>query len=201
MKRLPGNLDPCLHVYWFRRLTSHPSPWVGDFAARFRDVVAADLKLSGPYPDIIWFKPEDWVVASQEWQLARSQHPSADWSIIGNPFITPCECFRFEQEMGSPEIFCGYAHRDGPPLIGIAIEPPCCSILDSIAHECIHVRQDQREAGWRMEHRIESEHEAEAYVGDTHHRFSPWFADFQAGMEGKRPNHGPQGTAETGPRT
>jgi hypothetical protein len=167
------NYDSSTHLFWFRKLQVHPVAEFQAKAAIFRDLIAADLRLAPPYPQIAWFSPVAFQLAKKQWLVDRSMHPEADWDIDGNPFLAPSDFFRWPDEGEGPEdeIFCGYTHKDGPLIVGVAIEP---EPLLSIAHECKHVAQDQHRPGWRMVNIVEAEAEAEAYVESVRTRFSDW---------------------------
>lgn len=169
------NLDKEIYVYWFRRLPAHPSHEFGKLAASFRDVVAKHLGLARPYPEIVWFRPEDPRIAEQEFLEAMRKQRGLGWRTEDNPFILPCECFRFPQETGEREIFWGYTPREQQRLIGIATECPRGSVLWTIAHECVHVLQDQLRPGWRAEHREDAEAEACWRADEIRHAFPEWF--------------------------
>jgi hypothetical protein len=80
-------------------------------------------------------------------------------------------------EASAVEVFCGYTHRDGPAMIGVAIAPARCGTLDTIAHECRHVAQHQRQTGWRSENEQEAERDANEYVQDLRRRLPALFSE------------------------
>jgi hypothetical protein len=129
----------------------------------FRHAVSAYLGLEPPYPKIIWFTPEDAYVAKAEWRLVVDKYPNAHWGIDDNPFLAPSDCFRFPQESGD-EIFCGFTPADNRNTIGIAVSPERCCYVDAIAEECVHVAQDVKKPGWRMNNIVAAEDEARQRV-------------------------------------
>jgi hypothetical protein len=163
-------------VYWYRRLPSHPQPRFVTAAKNFRDAVAKDLGLCEPYPDIAWYEPIDHVEAATAWSTATLEYPNAGWGINDNPFTTPVNIFRFPKNEQEAAIHGGYTHKDGPRLIGILTKQPSDLVFECIAHECVHVRQDDREGlGWRLENILQAETEAWAYQDQARSRFFHYF--------------------------
>ena|SRR5258708_1309199 len=156
---MASNFDQSTHLYWFRRLPAHPDATIEAAALAFRDKVSAYLGLIPPYPEIIWFKPEVAHIASAEWSAQKKAHPEADWAIDANPFLAPCECFRFPRE-GDFDTFCGFTPANSSNAIGIAVEPDLCHCFKAIAEECVHVLQDVLRPGWRMNNIDAAEAEA-----------------------------------------
>lgn len=164
------NYDPQTALYWFRKLLRHPKPEEAQRAELFRDVISADLNLDRPYPEIVWFQPEDYRIAGKEWLAARREKP---WPIEDDPFISPPDVFQFEAETGNREPTWGYT-PSGPNKFGVLVDRDCRSTLETVAHECRHVAQSRERPGWGIEHREEAESDAEAYVQDIRNRFSDW---------------------------
>lgn len=163
--------------YWFRILDDHPDPRFGELASAFRDEVCKHLGVAMPFPKIVWFQPAQAESAAREWQKIADANPKpkSDWSPNGNPFNTPSRIFKFPKEQPGLEIFSGYTHRDGPRLIGISVDCPDHSRLEAIAHECVHVLQDDVDPDWRMGHTSEAEVQADSRVEMIRSEFADWF--------------------------
>jgi hypothetical protein len=168
--------------YWYRRVPTHPDRDIVAVATSFRDAVAEDLLLRAPFPTVVWYAPENWVTAKQEWLDACRQAPHLDWSPEQNPFLSPCEVFKFPKEEAQKVVHRGYTHRDGPCNIGILHGLSKSRMLAAVAHECFHVWQDDNQPGWRMDNMREADEQAEAYAKTIEDRF-PQF--FDAGSAGK----------------
>jgi hypothetical protein len=168
-------------VYWYRRLRNHSRPLFEAAAKDFRDAVAKDLGLLEPYPEIVWYAPMDYVEAETKWEAATREHPNASWAVDDNPFITPVDVFRFDKRESEAVVHGGYTHKDGPRLIGIMTEQPAEQIFECIAHECVHVHQDDREGpGWRMNNIGEADAEAWDYQSHVKSRFPDHFENIPA---------------------
>lgn len=100
----------------------------------------------------MWYEPMDHLEAAEKWSAATYEHPDVGWGINDNPFTTPVDVFRFPKEECEEVVHGGYTHKDGPRLIGILIEQSGEQVFGSIAHECVHVQQDDIKGpgcGWR----------------------------------------------------
>jgi len=161
--------------YWYRRVPFHPDREIETVAVTFRDAVAQDLGLRTPYPLIIWYAPDNRYIASQKWLDAYHQAPHLDWSPEQNPFLSPCENFKFPKEEAHTVTHRGYTHRDGPRVIGILCDLLESETLNAIAHECVHVQQDDNQPGWRMSNVLEADARAEAYAITAKDRFPRFF--------------------------
>jgi hypothetical protein len=175
----PENFDG--DVYWYRRLPSHPRPGFEAAARDFRDAVAKDLGLTELYPEIVWYDPMEHFEAATKWLAATREHPNAGWDINDNPFTTPVDVFRFPKQEAETAVHGGFTPNNGPNLIGILAAQPPDLVFECIAHECVHVRQNEREGrGWRMENLSKAETEAWEYQRQSKCRFRQYFETLQS---------------------
>lgn len=161
--------------YWYRRVPCHPDLNIATAAASFKDAVAEDLGLRAPFPSIVWYAPENRHAALKEWLDAYHQAPHLKWGWEENPFTLPCETFKFPKEQAGRTVHRGYTHRDGPRLIGVLCNLPQDDTLSAIAHECVHLQQDDNRPGWWMDNMREADALAEAYAKAGKDKFPQFF--------------------------
>lgn len=156
----PEHYNPEHQQYWYRVIPEETVPEdkrsLATTALRF---FAADLKLSGPLPKIIWVRTEDWRVGHEEVS-------AANWRQLetGEPFR--CECFH------EPKDFGGYTKFDQRDFIHIRADLEASRVPGTVAHELRHVWQDiGRGFEFRKNQETEAEKDASGYERDAISRF------------------------------